>query len=297
MQNKKPDLDHFSYSSLSLYDTCPLRFYVQYFMKLGRTDNIYSLKGKIVHSFNEFLATMITKGLHLQTHWSQILDHIIWKYEIRFPEITKYLDKKVIYNICKVVHDSDLMYVNIQGIEKYFVLAIEKKSGHPLMVDRKDVTPELEKHYYIVVGFMDMVYKDDLAITVRDWKTGKPHTREELRIDPQHKIYTIVESLMFPTYKNFVMEYIYLSEDKFKKVSFTDSSDDALLFSMDIADKCRKIEESKSFPCKPNGLCDKFCPLNGICKIIEKNLTNGENPRKIELNTKRQMFGYDSSGL
>lgn len=290
------EYDHFSYSSINLFDTCPLRFFVQYVLRIGRDDNKYSLKGNIVHSFNEFLANMHLKGMHLENHWSRILDHILWKYQIRYPKLIKQINIDEIHEICGNVRNSDLFCVDIQGIEKFFVLAIEKDSGKALLVDKRDITQELKKYYYTIVGYMDLIYKDDVSITVRDWKTGKPKTREELRTDTQHKVYTVAASLMFPDYKNFNMEYAYLSTNKFKKISFVDYADDALLYAMDIADKCNKIENCKSFVCKENGLCERFCPFNGICHNIFELLENKTKITKLKLLVNRQLYG-DTSGL
>lgn len=251
------NLDHISFSQLSLFDECPRSWYLEKFgtdifgEKLEPLDNAFSQAGIIVHKVLEQWA----KG---ELTKEELKDEFLGTYDmgvtIEFPPyLGNYSDR-----MRSAVSD---YFDNFNGFEGYEVLSAEQ----PI---------ECQIHGVTMLGYVDLILKDKQTggIVIVDHKSKSLSTfkKEQKKMWRQQYLYATwvkdtygiwPEKLAFNLFKE--------AEDGFILKEFDQKEyQNVLLWAADIIEKMLTLTEEEDFSrkAKPDNFCKCICSMRQHCE-------------------------------
>ena len=254
-------------SLISSYNSCALKYYMNYVLKLESPSDAAALRGSIVHKAIALLATSSGKTIEEILEESWISCHEANKY-VELDNKKDY--KKCLANFRKIIEDKDYnpTGLTILGIEKKFEIALPGKEW------------KVEGGQLVLSGVIDMISEvDDDTIMITDWKTGAQSdifTGEKIDEDyllksPQPRIYNLAASYLWPQYKNILVTFYYTEHAGPLTISF-DEEDVALTLAsvwkfFSKVKKTETITRNRSWRCK-------FCAFSksDICNHVYKEL-------------------------
>lgn len=215
--------------SASSYNTesgCQLNWFIQYVLGYRGAAGSAAVKGNIVHTVLETLASIKKSGLPLESEelglieenytidelteksykwWSEKESHIDWKKK-DYKDCREWIQKVLDYN------DGAFNPLNLDIVDQelYFSHTIEE-----------DWARLPEGGYLKVNGFIDLVIKrSEDCYEILDWKTGarkdfntdKIKTEESLRDDIQLLLYYWSAKKIFPEIKTFMVTIFYIND-------------------------------------------------------------------------------------
>lgn len=156
------NLEHYSFSKLSSWWTCPYGFYLRYILKEAGISNAFASFGTLVHGIMERYA----KG---KTRKEDLADLYEWQFDSAVPEKFPY-NKYV--NLRDSYYKQGLMFLkDFEGYDNYEILGVEEEF-------------ELKIDDWTFVGVIDLVFRDEEGrLIIRDYKSKASFKNAE----EQHK--------------------------------------------------------------------------------------------------------------
>jgi putative RecB family exonuclease len=252
--NKKEKI--YSYSKLSSFEQCQLKFKFRYIDKIipKIEKSIEALLGSAVHHASEWLYTKI-KQYQIPT-----IDEVIIEYAKKWKEDFK--ENMVIVDTNLVSKD----YFN-KGIEFLVTYYMQNKpfNDNTLEVEQKIIIELDEPGEYKIQGFIDRVAYNlkTKEYEVHDYKTANTiPTKETLEKDRQLALYSIAVKNKYGQNKRVNLIWHFLAHNKKVEIKKTDEELEKL--KIEIIDLINKIESTKEFPYNKSKLCS-WCEYKSIC--------------------------------
>lgn len=247
LKNKK-----WSYSSVSLFQTCPYAFKLKYIDNVEEMPNAMAQHGKLAH-------TILERYFKGELYAFELADVFEAEYEGAVTELFP------IFNIYRSFYDKTLAYFQeFDGLDdKYKVVAIEQELAG---IIAKDNPYPSKGHRFI--GYADLILEDDVGLVIVDHKShgawkSKKERHEYFR---QLYVYAYIVQQMYgrPPYKLVFNKFRTgeWDEELFNEADYQE----AIEWFVDSVDEILRTED---WECKPDKFyCDSLCgyadcPYNG----------------------------------
>lgn len=245
----------YSYSAISSFENCPLKFKLAYIDKLEPLrKNIEAFMGIRIH---EALEKLYRDKLYEKTC---SLDELLSFYNSRW--------KKEISNQIFVVKEYNVENYRKMG-EKYLIDYYNTykpfNEGKIIALEKRVFFPINEKYW--IIGIIDRINEIDGKYEIHDYKTSLYlPTKKEIENDCQLSLYALSLDYLYGI-KEVELVWHYLAfnkEIRIKKESYEDAR-------WEIIKRIEKIQEAiknKHFPAKESSLCP-YCEYQPICPVFK----------------------------
>jgi RecB family exonuclease len=248
----------YSYSRISTFEQCPLKFKLKYIDKLPPDikEFIEGFLGRKVHESLEWLYNNVNNGIIPSL--DELLEYYINSWNNEFKE-----EIKIVKN-----SENSENYFNkgIKILIDYFLkhrpfkentIAIEKKIM--LNLDKNGI--------YKLQGYIDrLVYnKEDKIYEIHDYKTSDSmKTREDLLKDKQLALYSIGVKELFCDAEEINLIWHFLSFNE--KIVLKTTNEKLQDLKKEVINLIEKIESTEEFKPNPSSLCG-WCEFRSYCPI------------------------------
>ena len=251
------DINKFSYSSISTYNTCPYKFKKIYIDKISN-DNYYLRVGSATHSILEKIFNLVKTANHYKVEFNpeQILE------EIKHNIYEKNKLKREKRDINKMLTPNSIQQIlNTLNLNSYEDFICEKKFQKEYYI---------KEHKIILTGYPDLVLTNFDKIIIIDFKTSRVKNGSYYPPDlHQTQIYALLiyysyleKDILFPL--NDIQSYYYFLRTH-TIISNPISLKDIKEIENNILSVIKKILEDKTFPITQNKFC-KWCPVFSECE-------------------------------
>ncbi len=242
-------MEYLSYSRLSLYETCGLRFYYEYVQKVDPTDEVpthHTTFGKLLHVLYED---------HANSRGEKTYEELKAIYDQEFPGIVKeFPDRQTAVQFYKNGVGA------IYRFSRYKVVDVIASENEFLLPIAEGVPP--------IKGFIDrVIYSQEHGYLVADLKTGKVFSAKNAKKMFQLVIYSAACELLYgePARSGY-FDFIVQGEREW--VDITDEKrNNARKW---IAETWRKIEQERFEANYSPGFCSRFCPFRSMCPTYQE---------------------------
>ncbi|MCI0183263.1 MAG: PD-(D/E)XK nuclease family protein [Acidibacillus sp.] len=248
-------MEYLSYSRLSLYETCGLRFYYEYVAHATPTDEVpthYTTFGKLLHALYED---------HANSSGEKAFDELKSTFDQQFPAVLdEFPDRKTAVEFYKngirAIH-------RFSGYKVSDVVASEQEFLLPMA---PGVPP--------IKGFIDrVIYSPKHGYMVADLKTGKTFSAQNPKKMYQLVIYSAAcESIYGKPADSGYFDFIVSGQREW--VDITEAKRDQA--KQWVAQTWRKIEEERFDAKYSSGFCSRFCPFRSMCGAYQERQTHAE---------------------
>ena len=248
----------YSHSSLNTYETCPLKYKLQYISKveIAKRESIESFLGNRVHETFERLYKDL-KCLKLMS-----LDELISYYNKQWNK--KWNDAVVIrVERCSAQNYKD---IGIKCLRNYYDRHAPFNQSTTMQIEEKRPFPSLRMANIKLGGVIDRLDKTkEGAYEIHDYKTsGRPPLQEELEEDRQLALYELLVRAKFPNVKEAKLIWHYLRFDmEMLSTRTSEQLEDLRKETIALIDK---IEADKEFKHTESSLCD-WCDYWAYCPV------------------------------
>lgn len=245
---KKLSLQDMSYSRISTYEWCQLKYYYAYILKAPQTYGAAAVLGNMVH-----------KALEITLEDGE--------------EINKL---ELLQNYKAAVNEYDpqgdiVAPAMIQEGEDMLVAFIQDNPG-PVSVHEKEMAFSFVLGRARVNGFIDFVSLSDTQVSIKDYKSGKRQiTKKETPTNIQLGIYSLFMNYLFPD-KEVYAELYYMRKGSIRGHTFTQEQLEEV--EANITDKIEEILNKENFlPTADENKC-RWCSFaeDGTCPAGAKRL-------------------------
>ncbi|MDP2628337.1 MAG: PD-(D/E)XK nuclease family protein [Nanoarchaeota archaeon] len=247
----------YSYSRLTVYEQCPLKFKFRYIDKLipEFEKTLESHLGSIVHQTLEWFYIQI-KEKNITPDIEQMMMYYSKKWEENFTEEIK--------NVKKELTEKDYFNKGIKFLVDYY-LKNKPFKDNTLEVEKRVTINLGENGKHKLQGFIDRLsYNPETdEFEIHDYKTANNlPQKKKIKGDKQLALYSIAVKELFGKDKKVCLTWHYLSHNLKVQVRKTEEEIEEL--KKEIIRLIRKIEEEKEFPYKKSALC-QWCGYKKIC--------------------------------
>ena len=246
----------YSYSRISTFEKCPLKFRFRYIDKIipEIEKTIEAHLGKTVHSALEHLYKYVQKGKILS------VDDIIRYYSSVWEK--DFTPDTIIVN--HGLTEKDYFNKGIQFIVSYYT------THHPFPDNTIDIEKKIfleleESGEYKIQGFIDrLVYNLKTGeYEIHDYKTANyPPSIETLKKDRQLALYSLAIKKLYGSDKEVNLIWHFLAHNKRVRLKKTNKELEELR--IETLSTIKVIEATEDFPPKKSRLCD-WCEYKSIC--------------------------------
>lgn len=249
----------YSYSKISTFEQCPLKFKYRYIDKIEVIEkNIESFLGNTVHQTLEWL-------------YSEVKNN-------RIPDIEKTIEyycdtwernfsQKIII-IKQENNFADYFNKGIKFIVDYYTKHQPFKDN-TIAIEKKIIIGIDELKNYNLIGFIDrLVYdKEKDEYEIHDYKTANSlPLREKIQEDRQLALYSLAVKNEFGYEKKVHLFWHYLA---FNKTIYAVKTNEELeKLKKEVGELIDKIEDTKEFPANKSVLCN-WCEYRNVCSKFE----------------------------
>ncbi len=248
-EGKRSWMEYLSFSRLSLYETCGLRFFYEYVQQLEPVDSVptyHASFGKLLHSLYE---------AHANSGGELDFADLKSEFDEQFPQLVpEFPERSVAVGFYKS---------GIQAIFRFSRYRVED-----VLASEKEFLLPMGNGVPPIKGFIDrVIYTDSHGYIVADLKTGKPFSGRHPVKFKQLVIYSLAcehiygvpaQSGYFDFVVNGSREWVNLKDEDRK------SAHD-WVFSL-----WRKIQGESFEPHYSPGFCPAYCPYRSICPAFAK---------------------------
>ena len=262
-------------SSINLYRQCPRRYYYAYIEKLPGKENIYTLRGGIVHKtlqqffqMNTVLLTDENYDIVLKVVLMNLFNSY-WKESQ--PKILELLEHNpLIMN--HYYYETMAMIDNwLRAFLEKFKLQLPGKNVQEAFLA---VTPETEQKFvsdfYQVQGYIDAIHDDEEGVVLLDYKTSRKDV-----ISEEYKLQLGVYALLYRENRKVLPKKVGIQFLSDGKIIFLET-DESLILRAEYACKemqeCTKSHEKQDYPKKPGKLCKYSggqCDFYEVCRPFD----------------------------
>ena len=247
----------YSYSRLSTFEKCPLKFKFRYIDRLEPEikETIESFLGHAVHQTLQWIYEEVAKGKTLKL--DDVINNYVYNWNTEFRKEIRIVKEEL---------DSE-HYFN-QGI-KFLIDYFIKYSPFldNTIATEKEVLIYLDPNgKYKLKGYIDRLVhnKETNIFEIHDYKTGGfLKTQEELDNDKQLALYSIAIKQLFENVQDVHLIWHFLAFNQKITSKRTDEQLEAL--KQELMQLIDKIESTKDFPANPSMLC-KWCEFRKYCE-------------------------------
>ena len=254
----------YSYSKISLFNSCPLKYKFIYIdKKFKKDESIEAFLGKAIHKTLEWIyKEKLDKN---REYYS--LDHVINIFKENWHDSWHSNVRKFKY----IQHKKSDYFTNgINSLVKYY-----QKFGPYISqkVYRVEEEFEFQLNEYRFRAIIDRIDKeDDTKIHIIDYKTGKNMiTEKQLQNDLQMGIYLFAARDRYPDIKEIKLSHYYISLDQ--EVSIDSSELKNSSFADNLIENIKSIEKTENkgdFPPEESKLCN-WCYYWNECSLKSNN--------------------------
>lgn len=271
-------------SSVTAFEMCPMRFYIEYNLGWRQPSNKKAEKGTIVHKALEILGAIkiaLQDGQptieddicgEINVHkfdfdsiTSQVYHHYSrrspnpWDDEEDFKECKKWINKALAYR----GGEFDPLKTNVVAVERSFDIQIQKPWA---VYDYTMPDGSKIEGFFGIKGTIDQISKvDDETYLILDWKTGRrwdwakdvEKTHDKLQTDHQLMMYYYAASQLFPEIE-YIMVTIYFINDG-GPFSIAFSRSDLPRIERMLQKKFEEIRDTEIPMRNRSWKCSKFC--------------------------------------
>lgn len=255
----------FSYSKLSVFLSCPLRFKFKYLDKdkiEDVTDSYSTYLGRGVHKALEELYGNKDKDLDwLEDRWSVICSEMIEEGQTKTDVFTPNNITIFKNHGRKIIRGYFETYKHEFQSENHVSIALEKHFDTQL----KD---------FRLTGVIDKVEKINSEIHVVDYKTGSPLTQKEADENLQLSFYAVAcrKAGLSLNKVNFCFHYV---KDNIKVFTHRTIDDIKLLY--ETLSNAREKINNNDFEATPSASNCKFCGFKKYCSSYQEFVKNGKS--------------------
>ncbi|MDD5191787.1 MAG: PD-(D/E)XK nuclease family protein [Candidatus Nanoarchaeia archaeon] len=250
----------YSYSRLSTFEQCPLKFRFRYIDKLEPDikETIEGFLGHKVHETLQWIYEEVAKGTILKL--DEVLENYVNGWNRDFNR-----EIKIVKEELEAEH-----YFN-QGVKfliDYFIKHSPFKDN--TIATEKKVIINLDKEgKYQLQGYIDRLVhnKEDNIFEIHDYKTGGfLKTQEELDKDKQLALYSIAIRELFENVNDVHLIWHFLAFNE--KMVSKRTEDQLEELKKEIMRLIDKIESTKEFNPNPGVLC-RWCEFRSYCPLFD----------------------------
>jgi hypothetical protein len=248
----------YSHSKLNTYETCPLKYKLQYISKveIAKREGIEAFLGSRVHEALERLYNDL-KCLKLMP-----IDELIFYYNEQWAK--NWNDAVVIRDErCSAQNYKD---IGIKCLRNYYDRHVPFSQSTTIWIEEKKTFSISEDGKYKIRGVIDRLDKTKEDIyEIHDYKTsGRPPLQEELEEDRQLALYELLIRAKFPNVKEVKLIWHYLRFDmEMLSARTSEQLEDLRKETIALIDK---IEADKEFRHTESSLCD-WCNYWAYCPV------------------------------
>ncbi len=245
--NARLELNTFSFSQLSTYETCPLQYKYQYVLKIPTPAAASAAFGDTVHKT-------------LEAFYNEFKDNR----KVGLARLLELFHKNwVPLGYQSPAHQKKMKEEGVAMLEKYFVTLHDKNARvGPL---EQFFKIKVEKDISIVGKIDRLDYKSNNEIEIIDYKTGKKPDDKQLKKSLQLSIYALAATnhgLYKKELTQVNLTFYYLQG--MEKFSMKRAPEDMYTTKEKIKNTVEKIRQN-DFPPNVGPWCD-FCPFRMICE-------------------------------
>lgn len=245
-EKQRPIQNKFSYSQLEVYQTCPLKYRYQYYLKIPTPPSAALSFGESIHQALQKFYQKYKNGEKVNLKTLLALYEECWLpigYSSKAHQLkTKREGKKILENFYQKFHS-----------EKIKIIDLERK-----------FRLKINDHLFIN-GVIDRVDQTGDGIEIIDYKTGKIPQEKELEKNLQLSIYAMAamdKKLYHKNINQITLSFFFLQDET--KISLKKSEKDILKTKREIEEITQKINQ-KQFPAKTGPWC-RYCPFKINCE-------------------------------
>ncbi len=251
----------YSYSRISTFEKCPLKFKFRYIDKL---------KPEVKQFIEAFLGNQVHKTLE----W--IYKQINTSESLKLDQVIEYFAKEWAQNFNKEIKiikkentSEDYFNQGIKFLIDYFLRHSPFKDNTIATEKRIFLKLDMEGKYKLQ-GYIDRIvhHKDRGIYEIHDYKTSNfLKSQEELDKDEQLGLYGLAVKNNFEDVKEILLVWHFLAFNEIRISKRTEIQFKEL--KKQIIEKINKIESAKNFEPNPGPLC-KWCEFRNYCPLFKK---------------------------
>ncbi len=236
------EIKQYSYSQLSLFETCPLKYYYEYILKIPKKKNISLEFGTLVHNTLKVYFSRNNKNDNIDdlkdiydTYWKS-MDKSLFKDEKYLKEYKDIGEERLIRNI---------EILKPKGVRSLYELNIN------FLLDDK----------YKIGGRLDRVdFFEDNSISIVDYKTGKSSNQDTSSTNMQLGLYSLLVKSKFG---DNIKDLKLLFTDEGMDISIPYTKLNLEKITDKISNLILKINELE-IKATPSYICD-YCEYKSLC--------------------------------
>lgn len=245
----------YSYSKLSTYEKCPLKFKFRYIDRLKPEIKqfIEGFLGNQVHSSLEWLYQNIKAGK------IPVLDELIKFYAEKW---NKGYSKEI--HIVKQIPADFYFNQGIKFLISYY-LRNHPFDDNTIAIEKKIMIKLDDEAKYLLRGYIDRLVhnKDANILEIHDYKTsGTAKSREDIENDRQLALYCLGIMQEFQEADDIHLVWHFLNFDK--KIISKKTEEQLKELRKELINLIDNIESAKTFPANPGILCN-WCEFKNQC--------------------------------
>jgi putative RecB family exonuclease len=250
-------MEIYSYSKLSTFEQCPLKFKFRYIEKLEPDikQTIEGFLGNKVHEALEWIYNNLNKEIKLDDLIRVYIESWNKDYSSEIKIVNQEFDAEYYFN------------KGIQFLINYFI----KNSpflDNTIATEKKILINLDSEGEYRLQGYIDRLVHDreKNIFEIHDYKTGSAKNQEELDKDRQLAIYCIGIKQLFENVGDIKLVWHFLDINKEMYSRRTDEELEKL--SEELISLINKIRSTRDFLPNPSCLC-KWCEFRSYCPVCE----------------------------
>ena len=247
----------YSYSKLSTFEKCPLKFKFKYidYLESDFEETIEGFLGKQIHKTLEWTYNNKEKTLELD----DIVKYFIESWNSKFTSDIK---------IIKQLPAEHYFNKGIKFLINYFLNNSPFKDN--TIATEKKVLINLDSNgEYKLIGYIDrLVYHPTTNIfEIHDYKTGSVKSKEELNEDRQLALYSIAIRESFENVNDVFLIWHFLESNK--EIRSRRTLQELENLKRDVIELINKIESTINFQANPSSLCN-WCEFQSKCPAFKE---------------------------
>ncbi|MEK6830768.1 MAG: PD-(D/E)XK nuclease family protein [Nanoarchaeota archaeon] len=247
----------YSYSKLSTFEQCQLKFKFKYidYLEPDFEETIEGFLGKQVHKTLEWIYNNQEKNLELD----DIIKYFIESWNMNFNSDIR---------IIKQLPTEHYFNKGIKFLINYFLKNFPFKDN-TIATEKKIFINLDEENNYRLIGYIDRLvhHQNTNVFEIHDYKTGNIKSQEEINKDWQLALYSIAIRNSFENVKEVFLIWHFLEYNQ--EIKSRRTIEELENLKKRVIDLINKIESTTSFQANPGYLCN-WCEFQNNCPAFKQ---------------------------